>query len=74
MKLKLDVNDINEELIANIEAIFNTSQGKCAVEFFVEDAAEKMSVKLFSKSQKIAISTELMNELDKIGSLTYELN
>jgi DNA polymerase-3 subunit alpha len=73
MKLKLDANAINEELIANIEAIFNSSQGKCSVEFFVEDLAENLSVKLFSKSQKIAISTDLMNELDKIGSLTYEL-
>ena len=74
MKLKVDVNAINEELIANIESIFNASQGKCSVEFYVEDPAENMSVKLFSKSQKIAVSTELMNELDKIGSLTYELN
>jgi DNA polymerase-3 subunit alpha len=74
MKLKMDVNAINEELIANIESIFNSSQGKCSVEFFVEDPAENLSVKLFSKSRKIAVSTELMNELDKIGSLTYELN
>lgn len=74
MKLKLDINAVNDELIANIESIFNLSQGKCSVEFFVEDVAENMSVKLFSKSQKIAVSTELMNELDKIGSLTYELN
>ncbi len=74
MKLKMDVNTINEELIANIESIFNASQGKCNVEFFVEDPAENLSVKLFSKSQKIAVSTELMNELDKIGNLTYELN
>ena len=73
MKLKLDANAINEELIATIEAIFNSSQGKCSVEFFVEDLAENLSVKLFSKSQKIAVSTDLMNELDKIGSLTYEL-
>ncbi len=74
MKLKVDVNAINEELIANIESIFNASQGKCSVEFYVEDPIENMSVKLFSKSQKIAVSTELKNELDKIGSLTYELN
>ena len=73
MKLKLDANAINEELIANIEAIFNSSQGKCSVEFFVEDPTENLSVKLFSKSQKIAVSTDLMNELDKISSLTYEL-
>ncbi|MDF2450025.1 MAG: polymerase subunit alpha [Bacteroidota bacterium] len=74
MKLKLDINALNDELIENIESIFNSSQGKCSVEFFVEDVSENMSVKLFSKSQKIAVSTELMNELDKIGSLTYELN
>jgi len=73
MKLKMDIAAINDELIANIESIFSTSQGKCSVEFFVEDPVENLSVKLFSKSQKIAVSTELMNELDKIGSLTYEL-
>ena len=73
MKLKVDVNAINEELISSIESIFGASQGKCSVEFFVEDLTENMSVKLFSKSQKIAVSTELMNELDKIGKLTYEL-
>jgi DNA polymerase-3 subunit alpha len=74
MKLKLDIDAINDELIENIHSIFNASQGKCSVEFFVEDPAENLSVKLFSKSQKIAVSTDLMNELDKIGSLTYELS
>ena len=73
MKLKMDISAINEEMIGNIETIFNASQGKCSVEFFVEDPAENISVKLFSKSQKIAVSTDLMNELDKIGNLTYEL-
>jgi len=74
MKLKMDIAAINQQLIDTIESIFNASQGKCSVEFFVEDPSENMSVKLFSKSQKIAVSTELMNELDKIGSLSYELN
>ena len=74
MKLKMDINALNDELIANIESIFNASQGKCSVEFFIEDTEENMSVKLFSKSQKISVSTELMNELDKLGSLSYELN
>jgi DNA polymerase-3 subunit alpha len=74
MKLKLDIDAINDELIENIHSIFSASQGKCSVEFFVEDPAENLSVKLFSKSQKIAVSTDLMNELDKIGSLTYELS
>jgi DNA polymerase-3 subunit alpha len=74
MKLKIDINSINEELINNIETVLKSSQGKCNVEVYVEDLAENINVKLFSKSQKIAITTELMMELDKIGSLTYELN
>ena len=73
MKLKLDINALNDELIANIESIFSASQGKCNVEFFVEDPAENLTVKLYSKSQKIAVSSDLMNEIDKIGNLTYEL-
>lgn len=74
MKLKLDINAINEELINNIETVLKSSQGKCSVELYLEDPTENINVKLFSKSQKIAITTELMMELDKIGSLTYELN
>ena len=74
MKLKIDVNSLTDELINSIDAILIASQGKCNVEFFVEDAAENMSVKLFSKSRKITVNTELTNELDKLGSLTYELN
>jgi hypothetical protein len=69
-----NIDAINDELIENIEGIFKTSQGKCSVEFFVEDPAEGMSVKLFSKSQKIAITEHLIFELEKIGSLSYELS
>ena len=74
MKLKIDVNSLTDELINSIDAILIASQGKCNVEFFVEDTAENMSVKLYSKSRKITVSTELTNELDKLGSLSYELN
>ena len=74
MKLKINIQDLNEELISMLDSVFKVSQGKCNVEFFVEDPTENMSVKLYSKSQKIAVSTHLMNELDKIGNITYELN
>ncbi len=73
MKLKMDINAINEEMIANIDAIFSASQGKCNVEFFIEDAVENLSVKLPSKSRKIGITSDLTAALDKIGNLKYEL-
>jgi DNA polymerase-3 subunit alpha len=74
MKLKIDVNYLTDDLINSIENILITSQGKCNVEFFVEDALENMSVKLFSKSRKIAVSTDLTNELDKLGNVSYEVS
>ena len=74
MKLRMDINAINEELIANIDAIFSASQGKCNVEFFIEDSAENLSVKLPSKSRKIGITSDLTAALDKIRDLTYELS
>jgi DNA polymerase-3 subunit alpha len=74
MKLKMDIADLNEELITNIEAIFNASEGKCNVEFFIEDTTENISVKLPSKSRKIGVTSELTAALDKIGSLSYELS
>jgi DNA polymerase-3 subunit alpha len=74
MKLRMDISAINEELIANIDAIFSASQGKCNVEFFIEDSTENLSVKLPSKSRKIGITSDLTAALDKIGDLTYELS
>jgi DNA polymerase-3 subunit alpha len=74
MKLKINVNEINEDLISKIENLFKSTEGKCSVEFFVEDPIEKMSVKLFSRAYKISVSTDLMNELDKLPTLSYELN
>jgi hypothetical protein len=33
-----------------------------------------LSVKLFSKTRKIAVNTDLTNQLDKLGSLSYEMS
>jgi DNA polymerase-3 subunit alpha len=74
MKLKLDVNSLTDELIASIDAILNSSAGKCNVEFLVEDEKENMSVKLYSKSHKIAVNNELTTQLDKLKSLKYEMS
>jgi DNA polymerase-3 subunit alpha len=74
IKLKVDLEALNNEFIASLETLFNSSQGKCSVEFYVEDKKENMNVKLFSKKTKVAITNELMLELNKITNLEYELN
>lgn len=74
MRLRMNINSINEAIINDIETLFNASQGKCNVEFFVEDTVENITVKLPSKTRKVAITNELTLALDKMVNLTYELS
>lgn len=73
MKLKVNINQLNDELIKDMEALFKDNAGKCSIEFYVEDPAENISVKLYSKAMKVAVNTDLMMELEKMGAV-YELN
>jgi len=74
IKLKIDVNNLTDELISNLENLFRQYEGKSNVEFFVEDPNENISIKLHSKGYKVAISNDLMFELERMGNVTCELN
>ena len=73
LKLKVGASDVSTEFIDRIENIFTNYPGKCSVEITVEDKNENMSIKMFSKSKKIAISTELMHDLNKLSGVECEL-
>jgi DNA polymerase-3 subunit alpha len=74
LKVKIELSKLTDELITNLENLFKQYNGKSNVEFFVEDPSENMSVKLHSKGFKVAISNDLLFELDRLGSVTCELN
>ncbi len=73
LKLKINVNKLNDELITNLEKLFKQNSGKAALEIFVEDPDDNMSVKLYSKAFKVSINNELMNELDRMIDVKTEL-
>jgi len=74
LKVKIDLNKLTDELITNLENLFRQFEGKSNVEFYVEDPTENISVKLHSKGYKVAINSDLLFELDRLGSVTTELN
>lgn len=74
LKLKIDVNQLTDELITNLENLFKQYNGKSNVEFFVEDPMENISIKLHSKGYKVAISNDLLFELERLGNINCELN
>jgi DNA polymerase-3 subunit alpha len=73
IKLKVGASDVNLEFIDRIENIITNYPGKCSIEITVEDKNENMQVKMFSKTKKVAISTELMHDLNKLAGIECEL-
>jgi DNA polymerase-3 subunit alpha len=73
LKVKIELDKLTDDLITNLENLFKHYNGKSNVEFFVEDPDENISVKLHSKGYKVAISNDLLFELDRLGSITTEL-
>ena len=74
LKLKMKLEDVSDKLINGLDQLLNNYQGKCNVEFVVEDKAENMHIKLFSKKNKVAINDELLMQIDKLSQIEYELN
>ena len=73
IKLKVGAGDVSTDFIDKIEKLINTHPGKCSVEIHVEDKAENLSVKMFSKTKKIDINDEFMNEINRLTVLEYDL-
>ena len=73
IKLKVGAGDVSTDFIDKIEKLINTHPGKCSVEIHVEDKAENMSVKMFSKTKKIDINDEFMNEINRFSVIEYDL-
>jgi DNA polymerase-3 subunit alpha len=73
IKLKVGAGDVNHDFIDKIELLINTHPGKCNIEIHVEDKAENLSVKMFSKTKKIDINDEFMNEINRLSVLEYDL-
>jgi DNA polymerase-3 subunit alpha len=74
IKLKIKLQNLNDNLVVKLNSLLNKHQGKSSLTFYVEDTESHQTIKLFSKTNKIAIDTEFLQELDKYKEVTYDLN
>jgi len=74
IKLKIKLNNLNEDMVVKLESLMNRHEGKSSVEFYLEDEEQHQNIKLFSKKNKIAIDNEFLEELEKFTEVTYDLN
>jgi len=71
--LQLDVKKINEEKIDALEEHLKNFKGDKPLVFKIYDPEKKIKLTLNSKKQKVKITQDLLNELDR-QELYYKLN
>ena len=71
--LKLDVNNLSEQMIDDLHQIATTHAGPCPLRVMVQDPAENIYLELFSRKLQVEPKGELIKQLDAVGDLEYEV-
>ena len=73
LAIQLNIKEISEEKVQNIKALLQMHSGKHNLKFVIYDDEEELKLEMGSRSQKIKISQELLEEL-KAQEVYYKLN
>ncbi len=73
LTLQLNILELNESKIKTLDELMTLHKGKNSLNFVVYDMEEQLKLLMPSRTSKIQISQELLNELDEMN-LTYKLN
>ena len=73
LSIQLDVKDIQEERIKTLKELFKMHPGTHHLNFVIYDSEEQVKLNMPSRKQKVKISQELLDELEK-DEIFYKLN
>jgi len=73
LTVQLDYQKVDEKLMDVLEILKKEKAGSCKLEIALLDTVEKRNVKLKSKSMKVNLTNELIETLDKIPDLRYQI-
>jgi DNA polymerase-3 subunit alpha len=74
IKLTFDLNKLDEELIDNVVAVIENHPGKYNVSMEVLDHEERYKIDFYSKSKRVDVSQDFIDELLEAGDVEYKLN
>jgi DNA polymerase-3 subunit alpha len=67
------IDDVNEELIDQIKVVSKSNTGKVQLKIKVIDPKSQISMEMFSRSYRVALSNELISHLKKMD-LKFKVN
>jgi DNA polymerase-3 subunit alpha len=69
----MNLEDINEQIIQSMKAVFTKYPGDYTGNFSVRDVKEKIKLEFFSREFKLDLSHDMLDELGLITGLNYKL-
>lgn len=74
IKLSFELEQINEEFIENVVAVIENHPGNHNISLEVIDRVEQIRVGLYSKSKRVDVTQDFINELEDACEVQYKLN
>jgi len=74
ISISLPIQSIKPDLINEIKEVALKNKGKVQLKFKILDPEENISVNLFSRTEKIDLSNELIAFLNKKSDIHYSVN
>lgn len=71
--INIENKNVTEELINNISALLDIHQGKCSFSIQIKDKEEGI-IKLNSRSKRVDLTDDFLQQMDQIEAITYKLN
>ena len=71
--LKLPLSEIDRDLISQLQE-HTKEKGKVTLRFQITDPTDNLSVDMFSRSKRIAVTNELIDFLDQKSAIQYSLS
>lgn len=74
ISLTIPLNSVSNGLIEEIKTFALIKKGKALLKFKIVDTEENIIVNMFSRSERIDITNELINYLDEKSEIQYSIN
>ncbi len=72
--LKVNIEDVNDQLIKTIEDLVSAEEGSCKVFLTILDRKEKIKTELYVKNKGVRVSNEFIESLNNIPQINFSLN
>ncbi len=74
VNITVRLDEVDEYLLDEVEATLNKHPGKKKISFVIADTTENLQITMPSRTKRVRISKELLDELNNIDALKVKLN